>query len=83
MHIHCIISNVPRVDVLVDCCMDDIVVICVLIRLFWCIPMQHSVSPDMIHVNCCPSYETTPMMYYVDGLPRLCRRRRTTPSKHQ
>ena len=52
MHIHCIISNVPRVDVLVDCCMDDIVVIWVLIRLFWCIPLQHSVSPDMVHVNC-------------------------------
>ena len=60
-----------------------LVVIWVLIRLFWCTPLQYSVSPDMVHVNCCPSYETTPMMYYVDGLPRRCRRRRATMSKHQ
>ena len=56
MHIHYIILNVPRVDVLVDCCIDDKVVICVLIWLFCRLLLLISISPDMAHVNCCGEY---------------------------
>ena len=52
MHINYIILNIPRVDVLVDCCIDDKVVICVLIWLFCHLLLLISLIFDMVHVNC-------------------------------